>query len=62
MCETFNRFKHKKTGTVYVKIFDCKLKVEGEWHPAVTYMNDKSEIFVRKLSDFKEKFQPFKMN
>ena len=57
------KHRHKKSGKVYTKIFDCKLKVDGEWHPAVTYMSEESsEIYVRKLSDFMDKFQPIRAN
>lgn len=51
---------HKKTrNEYYVHSWSAKVKVGENWYPAVLYSEHKgsSQIYVRTVSDFKEKFE-----
>ena len=54
-----DRFKHIKTGNVYVIISTTKMKI-GEWTPGVIYTRedvDYGELYTRELKDFETKFE-----
>jgi hypothetical protein len=54
-----DRFKHIKTGNVYIVISTTKMKI-GEWIPGVIYTRedvDYGELYTRELKDFETKFE-----
>ena len=54
-----DRFKHIKTGNVYIVISATKMKI-GEWVDGVIYTRedvDYGELYTRELKDFEAKFE-----
>lgn len=58
--------RHKDTGGIYCVFFTGKMKMDDGWQDAVLYKRlsiqlkpdeDTSELYVRRLSDFKAKFE-----
>jgi hypothetical protein len=54
-----DRFKHIKTGNVYIVISTTKMKID-EWVAGVIYTredDDYGELYTRELKDFETKFE-----
>lgn len=46
-------YVHTKTGNRYRIIQECKMKYNGKWMDAITYISEKDgEIYVREYNDF----------
>jgi hypothetical protein len=49
-------YRHDKSGNVYTVVDFALLKVDGEWVDCVIYKNYGDDFFVRKKTDFDQKF------
>lgn len=50
---------HTKTGNLYLALYTCKVKINGEWVEGMAYRRAKfdGELFVRSKEDFDKNFQ-----
>jgi hypothetical protein len=52
-------FRHKTKGGIYgVLNMFAKVKINGEWVPAVIYRDERGEQYVRTLEEFTLAFEP----
>jgi len=54
-----DRFKHIKTGNIYIVVSKTKMKI-GEWVTGVIYIREDVEygdFYTRELKDFETKFE-----
>jgi hypothetical protein len=53
------RYRNKKTGTTYVRLRNCQVKIDDTWVDGIIYMDEAYEkTYVRTLGDWCEKFEP----
>jgi len=52
------KYIHIFNGEIYTPIKPVMMQFLDEWIDAVEYQNEKGQVFVRSLNDFKAKFKP----
>lgn len=51
-------YVHTKTGNKYRIVQSCKMKYDGKWMDAITYISEKDgEVYVREFCDFFNNFK-----